>query len=618
MSIAAPSRNRKSKTQTPKSNFNPPALVTKYCTLCGVSFDVWEQEGRPERATCYECDPVPGEPQGDAASDAAAASAATKKTAAIQKTPDLIEIVVDVRKIEVRAQARKAFDEAKIEALAETIRSEGLLQPPVVRHNPGNDARPYVLVAGERRLRAVKLLGWEKVNVRLASGAVDDAQALLAQGLENLAREDLNDVEMAQWCKLATSPAGEGGGGLTQEQLAGRLGVTQAEISNRIRLLRSPAWALELVISGQMSRKHAMELLAFEGFAGILMAIEKDVRQRLKQDGELGTTDDFRTIIHDTARRVTAPLEDSDYRYELGGHIRFAIAADDLKALDTVTVRTHRGDEMRAIDKKAAEKLLAAAKKEAIAAAEAKAKKKGKGKAAAGEQQKLTPAEQKKRDAKLAKQHAARVEAWFYDWLRVLCATKIKCDDATSPAAWLATWAMVVQPAGEQEIYDLFFAAIDKGPERGRFVRADALELIASLSDGEVIACQVSLAVGLLVDDEGQPRQPSYGCEYLRSDVVAALARLLKLDVAAAWRDDRASAMREKFWSLHSKEQLLALGAELKVPLLETQKKSVMVNLLTGQQKPLALPKSLAPLVAKVAGKPAAKAKKKLSRRGAE
>lgn len=143
------------------------------------------------------------------------------------------------------------------------------------------------------------------------------------------------------------------------------------------------------------------------------------------------------------------------------------------------------------------------------------------------------------------------------------------------------------------------------------------MELIASLSAGETNAGLKSLAIGLLIDAEGQPRQPSYGCEYLRSDVVAALARLLNLDVAAAWRDDRRSTMRQKFWELHSKEQLLELGGELKVPLLESQKKSVMVNLLLGQDKPLPLPKALAGLVAKAAGGKQAKKKGTRSRGGA-
>lgn len=250
MATVAVRGNRKTQVKEPKPNGRggqinaPPRLVDKACTLCGDAFSIWEQEGRPDRSVCYECDPAPGLSPPDAA-------AAAKKTVDGSAEKGLIEISVDVRKIEIVEQARKDFDQAKIDALAESIERDGLLQPPVVRHNPGNAAQPYRLVAGERRVRAVKKLGWSSVPVRLASGAIDDAQALLLQGEENVLREQFNDVELAQWCKLATSPASEGGGGLTQEALAKRLGVTQAEISNRIRFLRCPPSASTWLSAGK-------------------------------------------------------------------------------------------------------------------------------------------------------------------------------------------------------------------------------------------------------------------------------------------------------------------------------------------------------------------------------
>ena len=608
------SRKTQVKDPKPKSGpqFNPPALVDKTCRLCGETFSIWEQEGRPERTVCYGCDPVPSNAENEV--DSAKSKIETPKSAAASES---IELTVSIDAIEAAPQVREDFgDEAELAALAESIRQQGLLQRPIVRPIHGNLGKPrWRLVAGERRWRAAKLAGLKEIPVKVIDA--DDAESLLIQGEENLQRKDLNDVEKARWCQRMTSPARDGGGGLTQEQLAQRLGVTQAEISNRIRLLKAPAWALALVISGQMTRKHAEQLLPFASFDSLNKAIEKDARQVLKRGGEFGSAEDFRELAHDTVRRLTAPIEDDDYRYELGGRIKYAIAEADLETLETVLVRTYEGDRPRAIDKKRAEKLLAAARAEALAQAEAKAKKKGKGKRAAADK-KLSPAEQKRRDEQLAEQHKNRVEAWFYDWLRVLCAAKIKGADWTSPAAWLATWALVEQPVDDQEVFDLFFQPLaTAGAKAGRaHARSESLLLAASLNDGQLRVCQESLAVGLLIDEAGAPRTPGWDGSPMQNEVVASLANLLKLDVAAAWRDDRRSTMRQKFWELHSKEQLLELGGELKVPLLETQKKSVMVNLLLGQEKPLPLPKSLAGLVAKASGKKAEKRTR--SRGGAE
>lgn len=625
MATVAARGSRKTQVKEPKPNGRggqinaPPQLIEKTCPMCEAKFSLWLAPGEPGRNLCFECDPEPGgramngelDGKSKLTSNSAAAAAAMKNVDG-SAAKALIEIIVDVRKIEVREQARKAFDEEKIAALAESIEREGLLQPPVVRHNSGNAAQPYRLVAGERRLRAVKKLGWSSIPARLAS-AVDDDQALLAQGFENVLREQFNDVELAEWCKLATSPAAEGGGGLTQDALAKRLGVTQAEISNRIRLLRAPKWALEMVISGQMSRKHATELLAFEGCDAILAAVEKMVAKDLKAGEELGTAISFGRDVHRKAFELTAPIARERHDYRLGRSVKFAIDDEERAKLKTVTVRIWGEGEERALDKKAAEKLLAAAETAAIAKAEAKAKNKGK-------KTGTEPAEQKLRDEQLAQQYKRRVEEWFHDWLRVLCADAIKRFDGTSPAYWLMLWTLLEQPVDEQEVYDLFLAGVLPECERARAHKTGVtLEIVAGLNDGQLRAGFETLAIGLLIDDDGEPRggHGSFHGAPMPVDTLEALTRLLKLDVAAAWRDDRRSTMRRKFWELHSKDQLLELGQELKVPLLDSQKKSVMVNLLVGQEKPLALPKALAGLVGKIGAKKAER-KRTRSRGGAE
>src|SRR5258708_4753579 len=90
-------------------------------------------------------------------------------------------------------QARKVFDDASIQELTQAIKEEGLIQPIVVRRVNDN----FELIAGERRFRAVKLLGWQSVEAKIMEN-VNDQQAATMGLIENLQREDLNPIERAQ------------------------------------------------------------------------------------------------------------------------------------------------------------------------------------------------------------------------------------------------------------------------------------------------------------------------------------------------------------------------------------------------------------------------------------
>lgn len=623
----------------------PPAaerlLSVKTCDECGQIYGA-ELEECPicegERLLREERQPAKNGRSGSAKSSAAADSAeqtsaprpkkngrgAPKSSAGGGSPPsapdslpsaplELIEVVAPIAKIEVRRQARTEFDEAKLAALAGEIAADGMLQPPLVRHHPEAKTGKwhYVLVDGERRIRAAKQLGWTSIKVQLVSGAMDDRRAKLIQGKANIDRESFNDVDLARWCQWATSPESEGGGGLTQVALAKQLGVTQAEISNRIRLLRVPDWALELNISGQMSRKHCLELLRYEGAAPILAECKKATLAWLEEHGGLPTADDYAAeILDDVARERTGALNGSHYDHRCG-NIKFAVEATDAEreALGIVQVPERYGDELepRALNKKLAAKLLATAKAAAIDAAEAKQAKKERGaKLGRGkEKAELTPAQRKARAAEQAKQHENRLTAWFHDWLRVLCAAWLKSGDTSGgfDAARLVMWALIERPVDGQEVYDLFFGGAF--PDRTRKVsshsRESTLELLCGMTINQALDAELSLAVGLLLNENGEPRGDTWRPP-VPAETLHTMARAMELDLAAAWRDDRKSEMRERFWELHSKDQLLALGKELGVPLLETQKKSAMIANLIGQQKPLPLPKSLAGLVQAASG----------------
>ncbi len=148
-------------------------------------------------------------------------------------------------------QPRISFEEKGIRELAESIRENGLLQPISVRETYFG----YDLIAGERRLKACQLLGMQDIPaIVIDAGEVQSAQLAL---IENIQREDLNAIEEAagylQILKLT---------GLTQQQLADKLGRSQSSIANKLRLLSLSEEAKAAVSSGLISERHGRALLA--------------------------------------------------------------------------------------------------------------------------------------------------------------------------------------------------------------------------------------------------------------------------------------------------------------------------------------------------------------------
>lgn len=152
-------------------------------------------------------------------------------------------------------QPRVVFDEEALDELAASIAEVGLLQPLVVRPAPASPVDEYELVAGERRWRAVRRLGW--VTVPALVRPTDDSDLLRDALLENLQREALNPLEEAAAYQQLLADFG-----CTQEELAARVGRSRPHISNTLRLLRLPATVQRRVAAGVLSQGHARALLA--------------------------------------------------------------------------------------------------------------------------------------------------------------------------------------------------------------------------------------------------------------------------------------------------------------------------------------------------------------------
>lgn len=169
---------------------------------------------------------------------------------------ELRELPVDVISPNPK-QPRRRFEDEPLQALADSMRDRGILQPVLVR--PVDGGR-YELVAGERRWRAAQIAGLERIPALVRPR--DDAETLEAALIENMVREDLNPVEEARACAALVEELG-----LTREEVGRRVGRSRVAVSNLLRLLDLPDEALTLLEAGDLSEGHGRALLLAEDHA---------------------------------------------------------------------------------------------------------------------------------------------------------------------------------------------------------------------------------------------------------------------------------------------------------------------------------------------------------------
>jgi ParB family chromosome partitioning protein len=153
-----------------------------------------------------------------------------------------------------REQPRRSFDEASLQALADSVRDRGVLQPVLVRPRAGGT---FEIVAGERRWRAAKLAGLVQVPALVQDR--DDATSLEVALVENMAREDLNPVEEARAVAALVEELG-----LTREAVGKKVGRGRVAISNLLRILDLPDEALALLEDATLTEGHGRALLLAE------------------------------------------------------------------------------------------------------------------------------------------------------------------------------------------------------------------------------------------------------------------------------------------------------------------------------------------------------------------
>ncbi len=176
-------------------------------------------------------------------------------------TDELRELPVDLITPNPR-QPRRRFDEPALSGLAASLGARGVLQPVLVRPKPGG---AFELIAGERRWRAAKLAGLERIPALVRQRG--DAEALEVALIENMAREDLNPIEEARAIAALVEELS-----LTREDVGLRVGRGRVAVSNLIRLLDLPDEALALIEDGTLSEGHGRALL---------LAADHEARRRL-------------------------------------------------------------------------------------------------------------------------------------------------------------------------------------------------------------------------------------------------------------------------------------------------------------------------------------------------
>jgi ParB family chromosome partitioning protein len=209
------------------------------------------------------------------------------------------EVAVD-RIVPSPLQPRRAFDEAKIDELASSIRNQGIIQPLVVRPN----GEQFELIAGERRWRAAMKAGLSRVPVVVRNAT--DQEALQLALVENLQREDLNSIEEANGYRRLQEEFH-----WSQEEMAAKVGKSRPAIANAMRLLTLPAVVQQEVALGNLPAGQARALLGLHTEPLIVSACREVIGKGLSTRE---TEKMVRHLLFGRRRRRLAPLIDPDLK----------------------------------------------------------------------------------------------------------------------------------------------------------------------------------------------------------------------------------------------------------------------------------------------------------------
>lgn len=441
-------------------------------------------------------------------------------------------------------QPRTEFDGDEIRKLADSIAKHGLVQRPVVRLVDGVPE----LVAGERRLRAVKLLGWEQVKVEVRE--LDDVAACEIVIVENFDRQDLSPFDEAAgfqgWMTLT---------GRTQTECAERFKLTQGQISNRVRLLKlNSQWRGE-VLAGRVTIKQARALCAYlDDLPAFESAAWREWQSMIKGIELPMQEEDFsHDLIREAINAITRPIGGKgNWNHTLGKHVpNFRPKQADREALGIVKVTKPvffgkpKEEEVATniklwdeLQKAHTEQLIAKKKSQPAPETQTSNLKPQTSKLTAAEKKAKAQAEaerKKKAEAVLAK----RAEEWRTNWLRRLLHARLQAEAWTMMIARRLALHLICDTNFDRQRLHLASAAAKAIKARGGKVRksgycghdllGSTCDLMLQEQDLEDVLLDV-FSETLLDGDSGEPSAA------LSPTVIEQLAEFCHFDLAEQWK----------------------------------------------------------------------------------
>lgn len=468
-------------------------------------------------------------------------------------TDDIRMIPVD-KIVQSTFNPRRDFNETGIAALAEQLKAQGQLHNLVVR--PHTLAGHFEIVCGERRWRAAQLLGWKELRCLVKS--IDLGAAAVDALIENVGAQSLNAIEEAIGYKQVIDT------GVTHTALGKMLGISQGQVSNRLRLLDLPAEWQARVISREMPATHARELTAWSHRPAVLEEVDREIRGRRLKLEEM-SLNDFTDVIRYCVREVSRPMS-GHFQFDVRGHWRsgevaFKPTPEERAQLDVEEIRTGRGKagkSERCFNVKLWDELQAKAEqveRERHAKQLDRANKAGKAK--------RTPAQDKARREKLEKQYQGRLQRWKTKWLQQRIAERIDNLDAPMASRLVLFFAFQQNNLRRRDADDestLFeqLVVANKGQHVTQGDRywnyTDYWRTIASVGDAGVRHVANGLLRAWVCHDT-----ESFQADIKAGDV-DAIAETLGVDVAKEWKLSR------DFLELHTTDQLRELAKEWHLP----------------------------------------------------
>jgi len=220
--------------------------------------------------------------------------------AAKNKANDVVQLSVD-KLIPNPGQPRKNFDEDKLQEMADSIKTYGIIQP-IIAANAGDGT--YIIIAGERRTRAAKLTGLETVPVIIRD--YTDQKRLEVSLIENIQRSDLNPIEEAAAYKNLMDYSN-----LSQDELAVRMGKNRSTVANALRLLKLPVEIQKSIEKGSLSSGHARALLSVND----VKAREKLYREILAEDVSVREAEKRASALNASGSKKKTPEKSAKKQY---------------------------------------------------------------------------------------------------------------------------------------------------------------------------------------------------------------------------------------------------------------------------------------------------------------